>query len=74
MEVELTLLQVDKEGEVTMDDAAKFFGNVFGGDRFRDYVRYSLFPPTLKRTNVPFSDRTSGTYGRDDIYGVCGHV
>lgn len=29
---------VDKEGGVSMDDAAGFFANVFGGDRFNDYV------------------------------------
>ena len=32
---------VDKEGGVSMEDAAGFFANVFGGDRFNDYV--SLF-------------------------------
>ena len=31
--------QVDKEGGVGMDDAAGFFANVFGGERFNDYVR-----------------------------------
>ena len=30
---------VDKEGGVGMEDAAGFFANVFGGERFRDYVR-----------------------------------
>ena len=29
---------VDKEGGVSMEDAAGFFANVFGGDRFNDYV------------------------------------
>ena len=29
---------VDKEGNVTMDDAAGFFANVFGGERFNDYI------------------------------------
>ncbi|KAH8093219.1 DnaJ-domain-containing protein [Cristinia sonorae] len=29
---------VDKEGGVSMDDAAGFFANVFGGDRFNDYI------------------------------------
>lgn len=29
---------VDKEGNVTMDDAAGFFANVFGGERFVDYI------------------------------------
>lgn len=30
--------QIDKEGPVNMDDAAGFFANVFGGERFMDYV------------------------------------
>jgi hypothetical protein len=36
----LTLIpsQVDKEGGVGMEDAAGFFANVFGGERFRDWV------------------------------------
>lgn len=33
--------QVDKEGGISMDDAAGFFANVFGGERFRDYVSTS---------------------------------
>lgn len=28
----------DKEGGVNIDDAAGFFANVFGGERFVDYV------------------------------------
>lgn len=34
--------QVDKEGPTNMEDAAGFFANVFGGERFADYVRSSL--------------------------------
>ena len=34
--------QMDKEGPVTMEDAAGFFANVFGGERFVDYVRLPL--------------------------------
>jgi hypothetical protein len=30
---------VDKEGGPSMEDAAGFFANVFGGDRFHEYVR-----------------------------------
>jgi len=30
--------KVDKEGPINMEDAAGFFANVFGGERFRDYV------------------------------------
>lgn len=33
---------VDKEGGMRMDDAAGFFANVFGGERFKDYVRSHL--------------------------------
>ncbi|KAF5316141.1 hypothetical protein D9619_006450 [Psilocybe cf. subviscida] len=29
---------VDKEGPVNMEDAAGFFANVFGGERFHDYI------------------------------------
>ncbi|KAF9818275.1 hypothetical protein IEO21_02903 [Rhodonia placenta] len=29
---------VDKEGGVGVDDAAGFFANVFGGERFKDYI------------------------------------
>ena len=38
-------VQVDKEGGVGMEDAAGFFANVFGGERFKDYV--SFFLPTF---------------------------
>lgn len=37
--------QVDKEGGVNVEDAAGFFANVFGGERFMDYVR--PFPPSF---------------------------
>ena len=30
---------IDKEGGIGMEDAAGFFANVFGGERFKDYVR-----------------------------------
>ena len=43
--------QMDKEGPVTMEDAAGFFANVFGGERFVDYVRfplYYIFPVDIK--------------------------
>ena len=29
---------VDKEGGINMEDAAGFFANVFGGERFKDWV------------------------------------
>ena len=41
--------QMDKEGPVTMEDAAGFFANVFGGERFVDYVRLP------KSYNIAFS-------------------
>ena len=40
-------LQVDKEGGMNMEDAAGFFANVFGGERFMDYVRRLTFPSGL---------------------------
>ena len=39
--------QVDKEGGMNMEDAAGFFANVFGGERFMDYVRRLTFPSEL---------------------------
>lgn len=39
--------QVDKEGGVGMEDAAGFFANVFGGERFMDYVS-----PTACRRHI----------------------
>jgi hypothetical protein len=54
---------VDKEGGIKMDDAAGFFANVFGGERFRDYVSAILYPsnkvldalqpPEIDRRNIP---------------------
>lgn len=35
--------QADKETN-GMEDAAMFFANVFGGERFKDYVRSSIPP------------------------------
>lgn len=37
--IHLRYEQVDKEGPINMEDAAGFFANVFGGERFHDYVR-----------------------------------
>jgi hypothetical protein len=39
---------VDKEGGMNMEDAAGFFANVFGGERFVDYVRPSARNAFLK--------------------------
>jgi hypothetical protein len=42
--------QLDKDGEFKMEDAAGFFANVFGGERFQDYVSWLAHalptPPT----------------------------
>ena len=46
-------LQVDKEGGINMEDAAGFFANVFGGERFMDYVRRLTFPSGLSH-KIPF--------------------
>ena len=46
-------LQVDKEGGMNMEDAAGFFANVFGGERFMDYVRRLTFPSGLSH-KIPF--------------------
>lgn len=41
-------LQTEKEGGVGVDDAAGFFANVFGGERFKDWVRpLSRLDPNL---------------------------
>jgi hypothetical protein len=42
----MILPQVDKEGGVNMEDAAGFFANVFGGERFRDWVSQVPIPST----------------------------
>ena len=47
----IDLLQVDKEGAINIDDAAGFFANVFGGERFVDYVRH---PTRLQPSPHPF--------------------
>jgi hypothetical protein len=35
---------VSNEGSPNVEDAASFFANVFGGERFMDYVRPYLRP------------------------------
>ena len=37
----LIFSQTESEGAVNVEDAAGFFANVFGGERFMDYVRLS---------------------------------
>jgi len=61
-----TRFQVDKEGAINIEDAAGFFANVFGGERFRDYVS-ALLPGV---DGVP----TSETDWRDiphERYDIC---
>lgn len=57
-------IQVDKEGGVGMEDAAGFFANVFGGERFNDYVRG---PPLCsnQRTKNPVDRRDFAHEGDD---------
>ena len=44
-----------KEGAgVGMEDAAGFFANVFGGERFRDWVCTLLSQPITQSTNIYF--------------------
>ncbi|KAG6832669.1 hypothetical protein H0H87_000851 [Tephrocybe sp. NHM501043] len=43
---------VDSEGGVKMEDAAGFFANVFGGERFVEYVRAALLQRTLRGLTV----------------------
>jgi len=38
---------VNSEGGSNVEDPASFFANVFGGERFMDYVRASDLPPIL---------------------------
>ena len=40
-----------------MKDPAGFFANVFGGERFMDYVRFAMIDATLLSTD-PISNRS----------------
>ena len=56
---------MDKEGNVTMEDAAGFFANVFGGERFMAYVSglcLHIVADLMSR-----SDRRNLTDERDDF-------
>lgn len=48
--------QADKESN-EMEDAAMFFANVFGGERFKDYVGSSR-PPGFARLIVSINTRS----------------
>ena len=45
----LILSQTESEGAVNVEDAAGFFANVFGGERFQDYVRAPSFCSDIPR-------------------------
>ena len=47
---------VDKEGGPSMEDAAGFFANVFGGDRFVDYVRRLCILPYGLLTSIQIGE------------------
>lgn len=63
--------QVDKEGGISMDDAAGFFANVFGGERFRDYVSLLTSPVTAQglysHNHFPLPDRRDLPHERNDL-------
>lgn len=60
--------QVDKEGGVGMEDAAGFFANVFGGERFRDWVCVAHYMQLQMLTAVTTDWRNLAHEG-DDICG-----
>ena len=49
-----------------MDDAAGFFANVFGGERFEDYVRYLMNYPTTSTDFQHLLDRRNLSNEGDD--------
>jgi hypothetical protein len=61
-----TLIQVDKEGAVNMEDAAGFFANVFGGERFMDYVSGLLIVAFFWVQMTISEDRRNIYYERHD--------
>jgi hypothetical protein len=57
--------QVDKEGGVGMENAAGFFANVFGGERFRDWVCVLAILFTAADLTMP-TDRRDLSHEGDD--------
>lgn len=57
---------MDKEGGVGMEDAAGFFANVFGGERFRDWVCFLYIPFLITDLMVP-TDWRDISHERDDV-------
>lgn len=57
---------MEKEGtEIKMEDAAGFFANIFGGDRFMDYVRTPVHQ-AIRLCLILFADRRNHYYEGDD--------
>ncbi|CAL1714141.1 unnamed protein product [Somion occarium] len=57
---------VDKEGGVTMEDAAGFFANVFGGERFMDYIgEISLMKEMTSVATTMMSDEEKADMEKD---------
>lgn len=46
---------MDKEGAINIDDAAGFFANVFGGERFMEYVSLIVVPTIRRGKFLPLS-------------------
>ncbi|TFK85102.1 DnaJ-domain-containing protein [Polyporus arcularius HHB13444] len=56
----------DTEGAPTMDDAAGFFANVFGGERFRDYIgEISLMKEMTSVASTMMSDEEKAEIERE---------
>lgn len=57
---------VDKEGGLNMEDAAGFFANVFGGERFRDYIgEISLMKEMTSVATTMMSDEEKAEIERE---------
>ncbi|KAI0738603.1 X-domain of DnaJ-containing-domain-containing protein [Daedaleopsis nitida] len=64
---------VDKEGGVGMEDAAGFFANVFGGERFRDYIgEISLMKEMTSVATTMMSEEEKAEVEREMNEGVTG--
>ncbi|KAI0333812.1 DnaJ-domain-containing protein [Cubamyces sp. BRFM 1775] len=62
---------VDKEGGVGMDDAAGFFANVFGGERFKDYIgEISLMKEMTSVATTMMTDEEKAEIEREMNGGV----
>ena len=61
--------QADKHTN-EMEDAAMFFANVFGGERFKDYVRFPVPPGFICRSSQSMLDRGNFIDERNDLRGT----